>query len=326
MAIPPLRYWKAITMKHLDKFAFAGMVSCSSPSNNKVGYFSPTVIHTEIEAGQISVQSTVDVRENACLCSNNKGFLVGVVNPNSGHLHPGTITVEPHAWIGHIGDKNGVVMHLGKDADGTLILNGGRALFAKGDILGNGEVISRIEINDGALEAKNITFKNPHSSIRIRHGGLKTGNIDGGFKIWVYGGILLVQGHLHAGSVSLTGMGALLLEGQEKLDASLVGGAGLNFVGDGGAVIVPIHSNEGTLSQTYEAEAFFDELMKRGKIWRDGKPVSNFSNFHMEKLIGKKGKSYAALKPHTPQGGKYQAVAETLRTLLYGNTKPTYDL
>ena len=313
-------------MKHLDKFAFAGMVSCSAPSNNNIGYFSPTVIHTEIEAGQISVQSKIEVRENGCLCSNNKGFQIGVVNPNSGHLHPGTITVNANAWIGHIGDKKGVVMHLGKDADGTLVLNGGRALFAKGDILGHAGVISRIEINGGVMEAGSITLNNPRSSIRMRHGGLNTGNIEGGFKIWIYGGIMLVQGHLHAGPVNLTGMGALVLAGKKKLCSSLIEGPGLNFVGNGGAVIVPIHTTGGMLSQTYEAEAFFDDLMKQGKIMRDGIPISDFSDFHLEKLLGKNRKSYAALKPSTPHAGKYQAIAETLRTLLYGNTKQKYDL
>lgn len=313
-------------MKHLDKFTFAGMVSCSAPSNNKVGYFSPTVIHTEIEAGQISVQSSVEVMPNGCLCSNNKGFLVGVVNPNSGHLHPGTISVEENAWIGHIGDKKGIVMHLGKDADGTLILNGGRALFAKGEIMGSAEVISRIEINGGAMDAGSITLKNPRSSIRIRHGLLKTGHVEGGFKIWIYGGIMFVDGHIHAGPINLTGMGALVFSGNEKLSGKIIKGAGVNFVGDGGAMIVPIQAEQGTLSQTYEAEAFFDDLMKEGKIMRDGKPIRDFSDFRMGKQIGKNGKSYALLKPDVPTEGKYHAIAETLRTLLYGKTKQEYDL
>ncbi|MEG0142899.1 MAG: hypothetical protein RSA21_02285 [Akkermansia sp.] len=314
-------------MKNLDRFTFAGMVSCSAPSDNKVGYFSPTVIDTEIETGLISIQSLVEVKENACLCANNGGFVIGVVNPNSGHIHPGKVTVQRGGWIGYIGNKKGVIMELGKDADGSLIIDGGRALFAKGEIAGSSKVISSIVVNEGALDAGEIMLQNPHSSIKLRHGFIHAGKLGGGFKVWIYGGLMAIEGKMETGLINLTGKGALVFGcGKNAVTANMMSQQGINFVGDGGTLIVKIHNHQGALSKTYDAEALFDDLMKSGKISRDGCPIDNFSGFHMEKLMGKNEQSFALLRPVPDGESKAHLIKGIVRSLLYGSTRQKYDL
>lgn len=305
-------------MDRLDRFAYAGMVSYNKPSTNSVGFFSPTALRTGVEAGGINVQDKVSIEPGAFLCSNNHPIVIGDVNPSTGHLHPGQVIVEHNAWMGHIGDNHNNMLVLGQKADGTLIVNGGRVLFEKGCIKGNHDVTSVIRVNEGALSTQSIDL-GPTSSMTLRHGLIKVGSIKGLFPIWIYGGLFSVEKSMITGPVNLTGTGALLFgSGDTTLDASNMGKEGINFIGDGGFLIVKISNPEGTLSKMFATEALYEGLRKAGKIKRDGVPIENFKDFRMEQIIGRDDDSYAVLRPAPPNEGRFGTITGKLRKLFYG--------
>lgn len=313
-------------MTNLKKFAYAGMISCSTPSPNRVGYFSPTTLHSEIEAGAVSIQSTVVLGTGSCLCTNNEGIAIGDVNPNTGHIHPGRVTVEKDAWIGHIGDKGGNILTIGKCADGVLIINSGKGLFGKGDIVNPSAHIATVKVNEGMLLAHHIRMENPLSSLTIRNGIVRTEAVAGRFTTWVFSGLYTIGSTAKAGEIRLTGRGSLLFGiSSHKLSAADMGHAGVNFIGDGGALIVRLDDTGASLSQTYEAEAFFDALLKEGKLKRDDQPVKDFAGFKMAKVIGHDNHCYAVLRP-MQEGSIRKLMPDALKKFFYGDTKQTYGL
>lgn len=305
-------------MDRLDKFAYAGMVSYNKPSSNSVGFFSPAALRTGVEAGSLSIQSDIVIEPGAYLCSNNHPIVIGDVNPNTGHLHPGKVTVENNAWFGHIGDGRNNLLLLADKADGTLIVDGGRVILEKGNIRGNKDFVSTICVNEGVLSTQSIEL-GPRTSFRLRHGMIKAKSIKGPFRVWVYGGILSIEKEILTGTINLTGTGALLYgSGEKPLDASHMGKAGVNFVGDGGCLIVKIFNPEGSLSKLFTTESLYEALRKEGKIKRDGEPIQNFKDFRMEQIIGKNDHSYAVLRPTHPGEGRFGIISDKLRKLFYG--------
>ncbi len=93
---------------------------------------------------------------------------------------------------------------------------------------------------------------------------------------------------------------------------------GINFVGNGGFLIVKIANPEGSLSKLYATETLFETLKEQGKIKRDGVPIENFKEFKMEKIIGRKGHSFAVLHPMPPGSSRFNFISEKIRRLLYG--------
>ncbi len=313
-------------MTNLEKFAYAGMISCSAPSPNRVGYFSPTTLRSEIEAGTASIQSTVTLEPGSCLCTNNDGIAIGDVNPNSGHVHPGRITVEKDAWIGHIGDKGGTILTIGKCAEGTLIINNGKGLFGKGDISNPAVHVATLKVNEGVLLARHIQMDNPLSTLTIRNGIVRADSSAGAFATWVFSGLYSIGHSAKAGEIRLTGRGALLFgSSSPQLSSANMGKAGVNFIGDGGALIVRLNEAGASLSQTYEAEAFFDALLKEGKLKRDDQTVKDFTGFKMSKVIGHDSHCYAVLRPMSGDGLR-KLIPDVLKKFLYGEVKQTYGL
>lgn len=296
------------------------MVSTNKPSTNKVGFFAPTSIKTGIEAGEINVQDKVVIEPHAFLCCDGHPIIVGDINVSTNHLHPGEITVERNAWVGHIGDDRKNLLFLGKKADGALIINGGRVILEKGHIKGSPDCKSTITVNDGLLTTQSIELLDERSSITLRHGMIKTGSIKGPFRIWVYGGMLSIEKSIETNTINLTGTGALLFAPKTSLDPASIGAQGINFVGDGGVLVVQISNPGASLSKMFGAEAFFEGLRKEGKIRRDGEVIANFRDFKMDQIVGKKGRSFAVLRPIVP-GKSKSFIMEKLKKIFYGEYK-----
>lgn len=66
--------------------------------------------------------------------------------------------------------------------------------------------------------------------------------------------------------------------------ADVMAGEGINFRGDGGAPVIRVPHPEKALTRTREAEHVFDELLRRGKLYHDSEPMTNFQGFHMREF------------------------------------------
>jgi hypothetical protein len=322
----PVNFTKDFTMSKLEKFAYADMIYLNTPSPNKVGYFSPTILRSELIAGSVSIQAKVTLEEGACICTDNGLSTIGDINPNSNHVHPGQINVEKGAWFGYVGNESGPVLDIGHKADGTLILNGGKALFEKGDIVNAEHHVATIKVNEGMLTVRSLDMANYMSMLTVRQGIVRANELKGKFTTWIYSGLVAVKHGVHSGPINITGSGALLFGAEDAhLTSDAMGSAGINFVGDGGALIVRLHDSKGSLSRTYEAEAVYDSLLKEGKISRDGEVLKDFTSFKMEKIMGTDTHSYAVLRP-IPTMGERSLISEMLRTLLYGSVRQKWGL
>lgn len=313
-------------MINLEKFAYAGMLSCRKPSTNRVGYFSPTTLRSTVEAGSATIQSSVTLESGSYLCTNNTGIIIGDINPNSGHTHPGRLVVEKNAWVGHIGDQGGVILTIGKHDDGVLIINNGKGLFEKGNIINPSAHIATVKINEGVLVTNTLHMENALSTLAVRNGLVRLQTASGLFSTIVYSGLLSISSAARAGEIRLTGTGACLFGiDSPSIGSSSIGPNGFNFIGDGGALIVRLYETDSSLTATYEAEAFFDNLMKENKIKRDDETVHSFVGFKMSKLIGHDKHCYAVLRP-VPLKVSRKIIPEMVKNFLCGEIKQTYGL
>ncbi len=93
----------------------------------------------------------------------------------------------------------------------------------------------------------------------------------------IYGGVLHVKEEARASRIHLIDDGVLLLGSvTSQPSADVMAGAGINFRGDGGALVIRIPHPENALTRTREAEHVFDELLRRGKLFHDSEPMTSF--------------------------------------------------
>ncbi len=103
--------------------------------------------------------------------------------------------------------------------------------------------------------------------------------------------------------------------------ADVMAGAGINFRGDGGALVIRIPHPEHALTRTREAEHVFDELLRRGKLFHDSEPMTSFQGFHMREFTGHDGLAYAALRPSAQLDAEQNQVTRLLHTFMYGGSE-----
>ena len=108
---------------------------------------------------------------------------------------------------------------------------------------------------------------------------------------------------------------------EAKSQPSVMAGAGINFRGDGGALVIRIPHPENALTRTREAEHVFDELLRRGKLFHDSEPMTSFQGFHMREFTGHDGLAYAALRPSAQLNAEQNQVTRLLHTFMYGGSE-----
>ena len=77
---------------------------------------------------------------------------------------------------------------------------------------------------------------------------------------------------------------------------------------------------EKALTRTREAEHVFDELLRRGKLYHDSEPMTNFQGFHMREFTGHDSLTYAALRPAAQLHSDQNQVTRLLHTFMYGGS------
>lgn len=122
-----------------------------------------------------------------------------------------------------------------------------------------------------------------------------------------------------ASRIHLIDDGVLLLGSvTSQPSADVMAGAGINFRGDGGALVIRIPHPEHALTRTREAEHVFDELLRRGKLFHDSEPMASFQGFHMREFTGHDGLTYAALRPAAQLDAEQNQVTRLLHAFMYG--------
>lgn len=134
--------------------------------------------------------------------------------------------------------------------------------------------------------------------------------------------MLHVKEEAHASRIHLIDDGVLLLGSvTSQPSADVMAGAGINFRGDGGALVIRVPHPENALTRTREAEHVFDELLRRGKLFHDSEPMTSFQGFHMREFTGHDSLTYAALRPSAQLRAEQNQVTRLLHTFMYGGSE-----
>ena len=215
-----------------------------------------------------------------------------------------------------------MTVFLGDKANGSLEINGGRLLMGQGRIQGSREHEGRIAMADGWLFASEVDLPAEGSELVIRHGLMRIKKLSGNASTRIYGGVLHVKEEARASRIHLIDDGVLLLGSvTSQPSADVMAGAGINFRGDGGALVIRIPHPEHALTRTREAEHVFDELLRRGKLFHDSEPMTSFQGFHMREFTGHDGLAYAALRPSAQLDAEQNQVTRLLHTFMYGGSE-----
>ena len=309
-------------MSNINPFILTGMMPLSASSMNRVSYMCPVTITNDVVQGQTDVQDSLTIDAGGSLYIINAPVYVGGPNqPDHGHgtahlavRNGGTLTL-----IGNLPDH--MTMFLGDKANGSLEINGGRVLMGQGCIQGAREHEGRITMTDGWLFASEIDLPCDGSEFIIRHGLARIKKLTGSVSTHIYGGLLHVKEYPHCDRIHLVDNGVLLLGSiTSQPSADVMAGAGINFRGDGGALVIRVPHPEKALTRTREAEHVFDELLRRGKLYHDNEPMTNFQGFHMREFTGHDSLTYAALRPAAQLHSDQNQVTRLLHTFMYGGS------
>ena len=280
-------------MSNINPFILTGMMPLSASSMNRVSYMCPVTISNDVVQGQTDIQDSLTVDSGGNLYIINAPVYVGGPNqPDHGHRTAHLVIRNGGAMtlLGNLPDH--MTVFLGDKANGSLEINGGRLLMGQGRIQGTREHEGRIAMTDG------------NASPRI------------------YGGVLHVKEEARASRIHLIDDGVLLLGSvTSQPSADVMAGAGINFRGDGGALVIRIPHPENALTRTREAEHVFDELLRRGKLFHDSEPMTSFQGFHMREFTGHDGLAYAALRPSAQLNAEQNQVTRLLHTFMYGGSE-----
>ena len=310
-------------MSNINPFILTGMMPLSASSMNRVSYMCPVTISNDVVQGQTDIQDSLTVDSGGNLYIINAPVYVGGPNqPDHGHRtahlvirNGGTMTL-----LGNLPDH--MTVFLGNKAYGSLEINGGRLLMGQGRIQGSREHEGRIAMTDGWLFASEVDLPAEGSELVIKHGLMRIKKLSGSVSTHIYGGVLHVKEEAHASRIHLIDDGVLLLGSvTSQPSADVMAGAGINFRGDGGALVIRVPHPENALTRTREAEHVFDELLRRGKLFHDSEPMTSFQGFHMREFTGHDSLTYAALRPSAQLRAEQNQVTRLLHTFMYGGSE-----
>ena len=310
-------------MSNINPFILTGMMPLSASSMNRVSYMCPVTISNDVVQGQTDIQDSLTVDSGGNLYIINAPVYVGGPNqPDHGHRTAHLVIRNGGAMtlLGNLPDH--MTVFLGDKANGSLEINGGRLLMGQGRIQGAREHEGRIAMTDGWLFASEVDLPAEGSELVIRHGLMRIRKLSGNASTRIYGGVLHVKEEARASRIHLIDDGVLLLGSvTSQPSADVMAGAGINFRGDGGALVIRIPHPENALTRTREAEHVFDELLRRGKLFHDSEPMTSFQGFHMREFTGHDGLAYAALRPSAQLDAEQNQVTRLLHTFMYGGSE-----
>ena len=310
-------------MSNINPFILTGMMPLSASSMNRVSYMCPVTISNDVVQGQTDIQDSLTVDSGGNLYIINAPVYVGGPNqPDHGHRTAHLVIRNGGAMtlLGNLPDH--MTVFLGDKANGSLEINGGRLLMGQGRIQGTREHEGRIAMTDGWLFASEVDLPAEGSELVIRHGLMRIRKLSGNASTRIYGGVLHVKEEARASRIHLIDDGVLLLGSvTSQPSADVMAGAGINFRGDGGALVIRIPHPENALTRTREAEHVFDELLRRGKLFHDSEPMTSFQGFHMREFTGHDGLAYAALRPSAQLNAEQNQVTRLLHTFMYGGSE-----
>ncbi len=310
-------------MSNINPFILTGMMPLSASSMNRVSYMCPVTISNDVVQGQTDIQDSLTVDSGGNLYIINAPVYVGGPNqPDHGHRTAHLVIRNGGAMtlLGNLPDH--MTVFLGDKANGSLEINGGRLLMGQGRIQGAREHEGRIAMTDGWLFASEVDLPAEGSELVIRHGLMRIRKLSGNASTRIYGGVLHVKEEARASRIHLIDDGVLLLGSvTSQPSADVMAGAGINFRGDGGALVIRIPHPENALTRTREAEHVFDELLRRGKLFHDSEPMTSFQGFHMRVFTGHDGLAYAALRPSAQLNAEQNQVTRLLHTFMYGGSE-----
>ena len=310
-------------MSNINPFILTGMMPLSASSMNRVSYMCPVTIGNDVVQGQTDIQDSLTIDSGGNLYIINAPVYVGGPNhPDHGHntahlviRNGGTLTL-----LGNLPDH--MTVFLGSKAKGSLEINGGRLLMGQGRILGSRDHEGRIVMTDGWLFAADVDLPAENSELIIRHGLMRIRKLSGNVSTHIYGGVLHVKEEAHASRIHLIDDGVLLLGSvTSQPSADVMAGAGINFRGDGGALVIRVPHPENALTHTREAEHVFDELLRRGKLFHDSEPMTSFQGFNMREFTGHDSLTYAALRPAAQLSTEQNQVTRLLHSFMYGGSE-----
>lgn len=309
-------------MSNINPFILTGMMPLSASSVNRVSYMCPVTISNDVVQGQTDIQNSLTVDTGGSLYILNAPIYVGGPNkPDHGHKTAhlmirkgGTLTL-----LGNLPDHMNIF--LGNQAAGSLEINGGRLLMSQGRIQGVAEHEGLITMSDGWLFAGEINLPGENSELLIRHGLVRIRKLTGNVSTHIHGGVLHIKEQAKAGRIHLVDDGVLLLGSvNNQPSADVMAGSGINFRGAGGALVIRVPHPEHALTRTREAEHVFDELLRRGKLYHDSVPMTDFHDFHMREFTGHDGLTYAALRPTAQLDSAHNQITRLLHTFMYGGS------
>lgn len=309
-------------MSNINPFILTGMMPLSASSMNRVSYMCSVTIANDVVQGQTDIQDSLTVNAGGNLYIINAPVYVGGPNqPDHGHRtahlilrNGGTLTL-----LGNLPDH--MTMFLGNTANGNLEINGGRLLMGQGRIQGTHDHQGKILMTDGWLFAAEVNLPGEGSEFILKHGLARIKHLSGRFTTHIYGGVLHVKKQAAAGRIHLANNGVLLLGSvSSQPSADVMSGDGINFHGEGGALVIRVPHPEKALTRTREAEHVFDELLRRGKLYHNGDPMTSFQGFHMREFNGHDSLTYAALRPAAQLEMEQNQVTRLLHTFMYGGS------
>lgn len=261
-------------MSNINPFILTGMMPLSASSMNRVSYMCPVTISNDVVQGQTDIQDSLTVDSGGNLYIINAPVYVGGPNqPDHGHRTAHLVIRNGGAMtlLGNLPDH--MTVFLGDKANGSLEINGGRLLMGQGRIQGAREHEGRIAMTDGWLFASEVDLPAEGSELVIRHGLMRIRKLSGNASTRIYGGVLHVKEEARASRIHLIDDGVLLLGSvTSQPSADVMAGAGINFRGDGGALVIRIPHPENALTRTREAEHVFDELLRRASSFMTVNP------------------------------------------------------
>lgn len=310
-------------MSNINPFILTGMMPLSASSMNRVSYMCPVTICNDVVQGQTDIQDSLTVDSGGNLYIINAPVYVGGPNrPDHGHLtahliirNGGVMTL-----LGNLPEQ--MSLFLGNKANGCLEINKGRLLMGQGNILGSNEYVAKIIMADGWLFANEVALPSEDSELIIRHGLMRVNKLTGQASTHINGGVLHVKECARTNRIHLVDNGVLLMgSANGSPGADVMAGSGINFRGDGGALVIRIPNPENSLTRTREAEHVFDELLRRGKLFHNSTLMSNFRGFVMREFTGHDNLTYAALRPEAQLNAEHNQVTRLLHSFMYGGSE-----
>lgn len=310
-------------MSNINPFILTGMMPLSASSMNRVSYMCPVTICNDVVQGQTDIQDSLTVDSGGNLYIINAPVYVGGPNrPDHGH-HTAHLIIRNGGVMTLLGNlPEQMSLFLGNKANGCLEINKGRLLMGQGNILGSNEYVAKIIMADGWLFANEVALPSEDSELIIHHGLMRVNKLTGQASTHINGGVLHVKECARTNRIHLVDNGVLLMgSANGSPGADVMAGSGINFCGDGGALVIRIPHPENSLTRTREAEHVFDELLRREKLFHDSTLMSNFRGFVMREFTGHDNLTYAALRPEAQLNAEHNQVTRLLHSFMYGGSE-----